>query len=83
MSDDYRERTFALERQVRRLLDERDELRKEIDIEKYMKRMKEAGNNGDIEVAHIDADGILCELLIELGYGKLIELYNEVDKWYA
>ena len=83
MSDDYRERTFALERQVRRLLDERDELRKEIDIEKYMKRMKEAGNNGDIEVAHIDADGILCELLIELGYGKIIELYNEIDKWYA
>ena len=55
----------------------------EINIEQYMERMKDVGNNGDLEVAHIDADGILCELLIELGYGELIELYNEVDKWYA
>lgn len=55
----------------------------EIDIEKYMERMIDAVNNGDTEAAHGDADGILCELLSELGYGELIGLYSKVDKWYA
>ncbi|WP_312286676.1 hypothetical protein [Terrisporobacter sp.] len=38
---------------------------------------------GDTENAHSRADGILCELLESLGYGKIVELYYDVDKWYA
>lgn len=39
--------------------------------------------SNDTEGAHIDADDILCELLLELGYNDVVEAYNLVDKWYA
>lgn len=35
------------------------------------------------EYAHSRADELLCELLEDLGYGKIVELYSDVDKWYA
>ena len=38
---------------------------------------------GDPEYAHSRADELLCELLDSLGYGKIVELYSYVDKWYA
>lgn len=48
MSDDYRERTFALERQVSRLLDERDEFRKEIErLKKDLAAAKDWLKQGD------------------------------------
>ena len=37
----------------------------------------------DIESAHMEADDILCSLLISLGYQRLIEVYRQIDKWYA
>ena len=37
----------------------------------------------DKEDAHIKADNILCNLLKELGFEKLVELYRKVPKWYA
>lgn len=40
-------------------------------------------NNNDKERAHINADGILCELLEKLGYKDVVEKYNEVSKWYS
>ncbi len=47
-----------------------------------IKRMKKARLR-DHEDAHSDADEILCELLISLGFKELIEIYNEIDKWYS
>lgn len=44
---------------------------------------KECVANGDTEAAHIDADGILCELLHSLGYVETVAAYHEVGKWYA
>lgn len=38
---------------------------------------------GDPEWAHAAADDILCEVLRRLGYNKLIDLYEDVEKWYA
>lgn len=38
---------------------------------------------GDSEYAHSRADELLCELLEDLGYGKIVELYSDVEKWYA
>jgi hypothetical protein len=32
---------------------------------------------------HVSADKCLCDLLIALGYGDVVDLYHEVDKWYA
>jgi hypothetical protein len=53
--------------------------------EAYEKRMLEIGDCswGDPEAAHGKADDLLCELLTELGYGKLVDIYNRVEKWYA
>lgn len=49
----------------------------------YMKRLKEAQESSDTESAHADADEVLCDLLEALGYKKVVEAYNKVDKWYA
>lgn len=47
--------------------------------------MKEAVklSESDEEVAHIDADNILCNLLINLGYKELISEYRKVRKWFS
>lgn len=53
-------------------------------IKEAVEKMKECvKNNGDIEVAHLDADNILCDVLTQLGYKELVDLYKKVDKWYA
>lgn len=38
---------------------------------------------GDIEVAHGDADDVLCDFLESLGYTEVVKAYKEIDKWYA
>lgn len=40
-------------------------------------------NNRDKEGAHIEADEVLCDLLIELGYQDVVDAWLKVDKWYA
>jgi len=37
----------------------------------------------DPEEQHADADKLLCETLKELGYEEGINVYNQIDKWYA
>lgn len=52
--------------------------------DKYIEKMKDIVDFGsDIESDHHNADYILCELLEELGYTKLVDLYYKVHKWYA
>lgn len=58
-------------------------MEKEVIIKEAIEKMKECVNNGDIEVAHLDADDILCDVLTQLGYKELVDLYKKVDKWYA
>ena len=41
-----------------------------------------ADSRGDQELSHYAADVLLCDILSELGYTKLIEIYNNMDKWY-
>lgn len=45
--------------------------------------MQACVENGDLEAAHGDADRILIELLRELGYDHLCDLWAQVGKWYA
>jgi len=49
----------------------------------YVEKMKMCIENGDIEMAHSDADELLCEFLRKLGYDELVEKYLKVYKWYA
>lgn len=52
-------------------------------IKEAVEKMKECVNNGDTEVAHLDADAVLCDVLTQLGYKELVDVYNQVGKWYA
>lgn len=53
-------------------------------LKKYMRRLIwQRDKNGDTEDAHSNADDILCEILVELGYGALVEVYKKVPKWYS
>lgn len=47
--------------------------------DKYLEQMKTCKQEWD----HEDADLILCDLLEELGYVELIEVYRKVPKWYS
>ena len=51
--------------------------------EKAIEALNACFENNDTEVAHCDADDVLCNLLRELGYFKVVEQYSLVDKWYA
>jgi hypothetical protein len=42
-----------------------------------------AETGGDLELAHIEADTLLCDLLEQLGYRKTVEAYDSIEKWYA
>lgn len=46
-------------------------------------KLKALAKSGDPEAAHGDADKILCELLIMLGYKEVVDAYAEIEKWYA
>lgn len=37
----------------------------------------------DREEAHMDADGVLCGLLCDLGHGDVVTAYHRVEKWWA
>jgi hypothetical protein len=32
---------------------------------------------------HVEADEVLCELLISLGYEDVVEEYRKIEKWYS
>lgn len=54
----------------------------EKEYESLCKRMAECVNMG-VEDGHIAADDILLEALEKMGYEKLVNLYRDLDKWYA
>lgn len=56
---------------------------KSINLGPYMKKLKAAQQEHDVESAHCDADQVLCDLLKFLGYDKIVEEYEKVPKWYA
>lgn len=37
----------------------------------------------DPEEAHYRADNILCEILDDLGYDEIVDIFNNIEKWYA
>lgn len=45
--------------------------------------MQKLQNCDDEEKAHIEADKILCDFLVTLGYAVLIDEFNKIKKWYA
>ena len=60
-----------------------DEMTQQELIEKYCILLNEECGNYDTELAHINADNILCALLKELGLEKVVIAFCQVSKWYA
>lgn len=48
-----------------------------------LEALRECNANGDIEMAHMNADAALCAFLRELGHDDVAEAFEEVEKWYA
>lgn len=55
----------------------------EMTAEQALEALKPLAEIGDIEVAHSQADEILCSLLRSLGHGDVVDAWEKVDKWYA
>lgn len=37
----------------------------------------------DCEDTHSRMDGLMCDLLRELGYGEAVDIFEDSPKWYA
>jgi hypothetical protein len=55
----------------------------ESNSEYYIRELQALQNESDTEKVHAVADGILCELLRNLGYGEVVDAYEQLDMWYA
>lgn len=51
--------------------------------EEAIMELQKCRSRQDIEAAHIEADGVLTELLTDLGYEDVVEEWLKIDKWYA
>ena len=52
-------------------------------INDSVNELNQLKEDSDIESAHCLADNVLCQLLDKLGYGKVVDAYSAIDKWYA
>lgn len=55
----------------------------ELLLDHYWNRLDSECFSDDVEHDHYVADDLLCQLLIDLGYEKVVEKFKEVHKWYA
>ena len=39
--------------------------------------------NSDNEIKHANADMYLCNFLRDLGYDDVVDVYEQIEKWYA
>lgn len=51
--------------------------------EEALAELAEIRKDTDTEVAHFNADSVLCQLLISLGYEDVVTAYHDIGKWYA
>ena len=52
--------------------------------DEFIKELKELSkNDNDIEINHITADNILCEVLKLLDCDEIVKEYDKISKWYA
>lgn len=53
--------------------------------DEFAEEMREALQRygDDEEIVHNIGDGLMCDLLRELGYGKGVDIFEDMPKWYA
>lgn len=54
-------------------------------FEEVMRKLDVSLKNGmaDVEAAHVYADDLMCTVLYQLGYGKGVDIFRNMEKWYA
>ncbi len=52
-------------------------------VEEAVGRLQVIEANPDIERAHVDADQVLCDFLLSLGYADVVTRYHKISKYYA
>lgn len=57
--------------------------RNEMCAEIALAQLKPLVDSSDYEIAHGEADQVLCDLLIVLGYIDVVAVWEKVGKWYA
>lgn len=53
------------------------------DISAKLRNPPENNPYYDEEDCHFEMDVLMSDLLISLGYGEGVEIFNNTDKWYA
>ena len=51
--------------------------------EEAIAKLRALHTSYDPEIDHEEADKVICELLIALGYEDVVIEFDNVDKWYA
>jgi len=51
--------------------------------EVVVEKLKILQKLGDTEIAHSMADELLLKFLSDLGYSKIVDEFNKIEKWYA
>lgn len=51
--------------------------------EELAERMRDAAKDDDQECRHYTMDGILLDVLEQLGYGEAVKIFRETPAWYA
>ena len=46
-------------------------------------RMRQIDEDEDTESGHMMADDLFCEILKSLGYDEAVDIFDNMDKWYA
>ncbi len=59
------------------------QLKKEKFIKEQNNKLRKLADNSDTEIAHGEADLILCDILIEYGLNETVDLWKNINKWYA
>ena len=53
-------------------------------IDEFNEKMKYISENQwRTEDAHIEMDDVMCDTLKKLGFGKGIEIFEHIEKWYS
>lgn len=51
--------------------------------EEVLISLRELQDSDDTESAHSQADYLLCDLLVQLGYEDVVQAWHRIGKWYA
>lgn len=51
--------------------------------EEFLSQMKELAQNDDIEIRHVEMDGLMMRQLASLSYDEAINVFIETKMWYA